>query len=331
MRDEKIIAVVGATGEQGGGLARAILADSASEFTVRALTRDVRSSKARELAALGAHVVAANIDDPASMRRAFDGAYGAFCVTFYWAHLSPEREQRNARTMAEAAKAAALRHVIWSTLEDTRRWILPNDERMPILKGEYRVPHADSKGASDHYFSDLGLPVTFLLTSFYWDSLYMFDIGPKPRSDGTLVFVLNMGNERLPAIAAEDIGKVAYTIFKRGCEFVGKTVGIAGEHLTGTEMAESMSAAFGRPVRYEAISSDAYRRLDIPGADHLGSMFQFIHDFEPIVAGARDVAATRALDPELQTFEQWLARNKEKIPLHENDSARAVGSSHGTS
>jgi uncharacterized protein YbjT (DUF2867 family) len=315
MRDKKIIAVVGATGEQGGGLARAILADSTSEFTVRALTRDVRTAKAQELATLGAHVVAANIDDPASMRRAFDGAYGAFCVTFYWAHLSPEREELNARTMAEAAKATALRHVIWSTLEDSRRWILPNDERMPFLKGEYRVPHADSKGASDHYFSDLGIPVTFLLTSFYWESLYMFNMGPRQSPDGTLAFVLDMGNGRLPGIAAEDIGKVAYTIFKRGREFVGKIVGIAGEHLTGAEMAAFMSAAFGRPVRYDPVTPDAYRRLNIRGADHLGSMFQFVHDFEPVVVGARDVAATRALDPELQTFEQWLARNKEKIPL----------------
>jgi uncharacterized protein YbjT (DUF2867 family) len=315
LRERKIIAVVGATGAQGGGLARAILADPTSMFAVRALTRDVRSPNAHELAKLGAQVVAADVDDPASIRRAFDGAYGAFCVTFYWAHLSPEREEVNAHTMAEAAKVTALRHVIWSTLEDTRQWVPLSDDRMPTLKGRYKVPHSDAKGASNHYFSDLGVPVTFLLTSLYWDSLYMFDMGPKRGPDGTLAFALNLGNKKLPGIAAEDIGKVAYTIFKRGREFIGKTVGIAGGHLTGAEMAASMTTAFGRPVRYDAISDDEYRGLGFLGADHLGNLFQVNHDFENDVLGVRDVTATRALDPELLTFDQWLARNKEKIRL----------------
>src|SRR5205823_12427471 len=86
---DKIIAVVGATGAQGGGLARAILNDKPGGFRVRALTRDVNSEKAKALAAAGAEVVAADVDDAASLKRAFDGAHGAYCVTSYWAHMTP--------------------------------------------------------------------------------------------------------------------------------------------------------------------------------------------------------------------------------------------------
>jgi uncharacterized protein YbjT (DUF2867 family) len=120
MADKKIIAVAGATGAQGGGLVRAILSDPNGGFAPRALTRDVNSDKAKELAKLGAEVVAADIDDVESLKKVFAGAYGAYCVTFYWAHFSPEKEIAEATNMARAAKDAGLQHVIWSTLEDTR-------------------------------------------------------------------------------------------------------------------------------------------------------------------------------------------------------------------
>lgn len=179
MAERKIIAVLGATGAQGGGMARAILSDPATGFAVRALTRDVNSEKAKELAKLGAEVVAADVDDAASIEKAFRGAYGAFCVTFFWAHMSPEREITEVKTMAEAAKRTGLRHAIWSTLEDTRKWVPLNDNRMPTLHGKYKVPHFDGKGEADHFFTDFGVPTTFLLTSFYWDNFIGFGMGPK--------------------------------------------------------------------------------------------------------------------------------------------------------
>ena len=140
MATKKIIVIFGATGAQGGGLARAILHDSNSEFAVRAITRDPSSDKAKELLRLGAEVVAADIDDAESMKQVLDGAYGAYCVTFFWAHLSPEKELAEAKSMAEATKAAGLKHVIWSTLEDTRKWVPLDDNRMPTLMGKYKVP-----------------------------------------------------------------------------------------------------------------------------------------------------------------------------------------------
>lgn len=315
MTDKKTIVVLGATGAQGGGMARAILNDPTSPFRIRAVTRDTGSDKAHELAALGAEVVAADLDDPASLVKAFGGAYGAFCVTFYWAHFSPEKELAQAGTMAQAAKRAGLQHVIWSTLEDTRVRVPLSDDRMPTLMGKYKVPHFDAKGEADRLFTDLGVPTTFLLTSFFWDNLIHFGMGPQRGPDGKLAVTLPMGDKRLPGIAAEDIGKCAHGIFKRGGEFIGKTVGIAGEHLTGAQMAAALTRALGQDVGYNSVPPEVYRGLGFPGADDLGNMFQYKRDFEEAFCGARDLALSRALNPELQTFDVWLARNKSRIPV----------------
>ena len=314
MSNPKIIAVFGATGAQGGGLARAILDDPHGGFTVRAITRDVDSDKARALTELGAEVVAADVDDASSLRRALEGAYGAYFVTFFWAHFSPEKEKEEVRNMAAAAKAVDLRHAIWSTLEDTRLWVPLEDTRMPTLMEHYKVPHFDAKGESDRIFTEMGVPTTFLLTSFYWDNLIHFGMGPRRESDGHLVFTLPMDDKKLPGIAAEDIGRCAYGIFKQGERYIGRTVGIAGEHLTGEQMAAALSDAFGEEVRYRAIPPDVYRGLGFPGADDLGNMFQFKRDFEADFCGARDPAVARALNPALKSFRKWLEINKDRIP-----------------
>ncbi len=322
MAEKKIIAVVGATGAQGGGVARAILNDPDGGFGVRAITRNPNSEAAKALAARGAEIVAADIDDRQSMHRAFEGAYGAFCVTFFWAHFSVEREMAEARTMAELAKETGVKHVIWSTLEDTRKWVPLSDDRMPTLQGKYKVPHLDGKGEADAYFSELGVPTTWLLTSFYWDNFIGFGMGPQPGPDGKLAITLPMGDKKLPGIAAEDIGKCAYGIFRRGSEFIGKRVGVSGEHLSGSEMAAAFSEALGREVRYNSISPEAYRSLGFPGADDLGNMFQFKRDFNEYFRGARDPEVARSLNPELQDFRTWLSRNLDRIPLA-NESASA--------
>jgi uncharacterized protein YbjT (DUF2867 family) len=314
MAEKKIIAVVGATGMQGGGLVRAILAEKGS-FTARALTRNVGSEKAKALAGLGAEVAAADLDDVESLKRAFTGASAVFCVTNFWEHFSPEKEVAQAGNMARAAKAAGVRHAVWSTLEDTRRWVPLSDTRMPTLMGKYKVPHFDAKGEADDVFRESGVPTTFLLTSFYWDNLIHFGMGPKKGPDGTLVFTLPMDEKKLPGIAAGDIGKCALGIIKKGREFLGKTVGIAGEHLTGRQMAASLAKALGRDVRYQAVTPEAYRSLGFPGAEDLGNMFQFKRDFNDVFCGARNPAVARTLNPALQTFDQWLGRHKSRIPL----------------
>ncbi len=315
MPEKKVIAVVGATGAQGGGLVRAILADPSGEFSARAITRDPSSEKAQELAALGAEVVAADVDDEASLEQAFSGAHGVFCVTFFWAHFTPALEIAQAGNMARAAKAAGVEHVIWSTLEDTRRFVPLSDDRMPTLGEHYKVPHYDAKGEANHLFIEAGVPVTFLQTSFYWDNFIYFGMGPARGEDGSLSLTFPIADGRVAGIASEDIGACAYGIFKGGAAFVGKTVSIAGEHLTGDQMAASFSDALGEPVSFNAVTPEAYRGFGFPGADDLGNMFQFTTEFEAEYCGVRDIDAARRLNPALKSFEQWLAVNKERIPV----------------
>lgn len=316
MSDRKIIAVVGATGAQGGGLVRAILADPSGGFAARAITRNASSPAAQELAALGAEVVEADVDDEASLERAFAGAWGAYCVTFFWAHFSPERELAEAQSMAKAAKAAGVRHVIWSTLEDTRELVPLSDDRMPTLQGKYKVPHFDAKGEANRAFTDAGVPTTFLLTSFYWDNFIHFGMAPHRGADGRLSFAMPMGDKPLPGIAAEDIGACAYGVFKRGESMIGKTVGIAGDHVTGAQMAAHLSDAFGETVHYADVPPDVYRSFGFPGADDLGNMFQYKRDFSDRYVAARSLEESRRLHPGLLSFRDWVAKHGARIPRH---------------
>ncbi|HSM36725.1 MAG TPA: NmrA/HSCARG family protein [Longimicrobiales bacterium] len=309
----RTIAVVGATGAQGGGLARAILNDPQERFALRALTRRPDSDPARALAALGADVVSADLDQPDTLRAAFDGADGAFCVTNFWEHMDPAREKVQARNQAEAASAAGVGHVIWSTLEDTRERVPLSDDRMPTLMGEYKVPHFDAKGESDAVFREL-TPATLVRASFYWDNLIHFGMGPR-REGGTAYFSLPMGNARLPGIAAEDIGRCVFGIFVEGEPLIGETIGLAGGQPTGDQMAAAMSDALGEEVVYRAVPFDVYRGLGFPGAEDLGNMFQYYHDFEEEFCAARPVERSRELNPRLQSFPRWLEANAERIEI----------------
>jgi uncharacterized protein YbjT (DUF2867 family) len=309
---KKIIAVVGSTGAQGGGLVDAILASGA--FAVRAITRKPDGDKGRALAARGVEVVGAELDDEASLAKAFAGAHGAYCVTNFWEHFSTEKEAAQAKNLAEAAKQAGVKHAIWSTLEDTRKHVPLSDDRMPTLQGKYKVPHFDAKGESDRFFTEAGVPTTFLLTSFYWDNLIHFGMGPKQGEDGKVHFALPMAEKKLAGIAARDIGRCALGVFERP-ELIGKTCGIMGEALTCAEMAAQMSRALDKDVVYDDIPSEVYRTLGFPGADDLANMFHYYRDFAAEFSAARDLAFSRSLNPELQTFAAFFAENKARIPL----------------
>lgn len=313
--DKKIIAILGATGAQGGGLADAILSDENSEFAVRAITRNASSDTAKELASKGAEVVQADVDNPDSLKSAFEGAYGVYAVTFFWEHFSPEKEMAHAKTIADAAKEAGVKHVVWSTLEDTRKWIPLEDDRMPTLGEKYKVPHFDAKGESNKFFEEAGVPTTYLYTTFYWDNLIYFGMGPKKGEDGKYAITFPMDDKRLSGIASEDIGKCAYGVFKSGDKYINKSVGIAGEHLTGKQMADSLSKALGVEVNYNSIPPEVFRSFDFPGADDLGNMFQFYRDFEEDFCASRNLDEVKSLNPELLTFDAWLEKYKSKISL----------------
>jgi uncharacterized protein YbjT (DUF2867 family) len=316
MSNKKILVVVGATGAQGGSLARAVLGDPLSAFSVRALTRKIASSPAHALAQRGADVVFADLDQIETVKRAFEGAHAAFCVTNFWEHRSPDRELAQATRMAQAAACTGIEHVIWSTLEDTRRWVPLDSNQMPTLLGRYKVPHFDAKGEANSEFTGRSLPTTFLLTSFYWDNFIGFPgMGPRRGAGGVLTLTLPMGDKRLPGIAAEDIGRCAYGILKGGHHYVGQAVGIVGEQLTGLQLASGLSKALGQPVQYENVPPEVYRTFDFPGAQDLGNMFQFKRDFQDVFCGARSVELSRRLNPSLQTFHQWLADNSARISV----------------
>lgn len=315
MNEKKIIAVIGATGTQGGGLIRAILSDPDHEFAVRAVTRDPNSDKAVALAKQGVDVVKADMEDMESLKKAFSGAYGAFCVTSFWEHFSPEKEISQAANMAEAAKAAGVKHTIWSSLDDTRKLIPLDDDRMPTLQGKYKVPHFDAKGESDRFFTENGLPSTILYTVFYWDNFIYFGLGPQRGQDGKLAITFPMADKKLPGIAAEDIGKCAFGIFKAGDKYIGKKVGIAGGHLTGKEMAAMLSDTVGEEVVYNDVPPEVYRSFGFPGADDMGNMFQFKRDFEEYYTKSRDIELARSLNPSLLNFSQWLEKYGDKIRI----------------
>lgn len=315
MSSKKIITVFGATGAQGGGLVRAILNDANGGFVARAVTRDINSDKAKALASLGAEVVAGDVDDQASVDKALDGAYGAYFVTFFWNHFSPELELTQAKTFADAAKKAGLQHAIWSTLEDVREFVPLHDDTMPTLREKYKVPHFDAKGEGNKFFIEAGIPTTFIYPSFYWENFIYFGSGPKKGTDGKLQLTLPIGDAKMGGIASGDIGKCAYGIFKKGKELVGKKIGLAGDQLTGQEMADALSKALGQPVAYNKIPASVYRSFGFPGADDLGNMFQFYTDFEDQVNSLRDIERSKQLNPDLQSFDQWLRKNAAKIPL----------------
>ena len=313
MTDKKIIAVVGSTGAQGGSLVRAILDDPAGEFAVRALTRNPDSEQARALAELGAEIVGVDFEDEASVTDAFKGAYGAFCVTFFWQLMSPEKELAQATIQARAAKAAGVEHVIWSTLPDTRQVYPLDDDRMPSL-GRFKVPHFDGKAEADAVFRELGVPTTYLQTVFYYENFIHFGMEPKRNGAGVLSLNLPLAKGKLPFIAAADIGKSALGIFRRGRELVGRTIGIMGDQLTGDEIAKALQNAFGETVVYEPVTYRQYAAFGFPGADDLANQFQYFSEQTAKYAEENSVERTRTLDPDLQSFSTWLAANHDRIP-----------------
>jgi hypothetical protein len=140
-------------------------------------------------------------------------------------------------------------------------------------------------------------------------------MGPKRGADGVLAITYPMGDKKLSGICAEDIGKCAYGIFKKGTSMIGKTVGIAGEHISCAEMAKALTKSLGEEVRYNSVTPEMFRGFGFPGAEDLGNMFQYYKEFETEFSDARDIRIAKELNPSLQSFEMWLAENGKRIPL----------------
>ncbi|GGM93533.1 nucleotide-diphosphate-sugar epimerase [Lentzea pudingi] len=305
MSDKKIIAVLGATGAQGGGVVDAILNDLDGSFQARAITRSATAPKAVALAERGAEVVEASLEDEDSLRAAFEGAYGVFVVTNFWDSFSADVELAQAARAARAVAAAGPAHVVWSTLEDTRKVLPLSDKRVPVLQERYSVPHFDAKAEADEFFRKSRVPTTFLRTTFYWDN-FITGFAPRRDENGALVLALPIGQAALPGIASEDIGRTAYGVFLAGDTYRDKTVSIAGEHLTGAQYAEAFADALGEPVTYYPVPHDQVRAADLPASDEMGNMFQFYTEGEHDFVGSRDLDVVRSLNPRLKNFRTWL-------------------------
>jgi uncharacterized protein YbjT (DUF2867 family) len=310
------IAVVGGTGRQGGGLVRAILDDPEGRYAVRVLTRDAGSEGARALAARGAEVVEADLDDAAALTKAFEGAHGAFVVTAYFAELTSDqqkarsrakREEEQAANAARAAKAAGVRHVVWSTLEDSRPFFERTGNKVPRI-GEYTSPVYDGKAAGDKYFVEAGVPTTFLLTPVFYELLFL-GMGPTRNAAGELVLHIPLADRETAFIGAEDIGRTALAVFKAGDEYIGRTVGIAAERAGGERMAAMLTEVIGEKVAYQPVSWDDIRRS---GALEAANGIQFAAT-SPEFLERRDVEWTRRMNPGVESFRSWMEAHRDAL------------------
>ena len=272
MSDKKTIAVIGATGAQGGGLVRAILADpnggsrcgdhAEGRFRQGACAgRGGRGGRGRRRRR------------PGEPRARLRGRAWRLPGHEFLGALSAERELKQAAAMARATKAAGVAHAVWSTLEDTRLPFPLDDPRLKTLQGKYKVPHFDAKGEADAIFAAEAAPTSYMMAAFYWENFIYFGQGPRKGADGR-VLALPLGGGKLPGIAAEDIGRCAYGIFRRGPEVAGQRFGIAGEVLSGPEYAAAFSRHLGVPVAFYDMPFDDYRALGFPGADDMGNMYE---------------------------------------------------------
>ncbi|NXH01734.1 NMRL1 protein, partial [Loxia leucoptera] len=294
MAGKKLIVVFGATGAQGGSVARALLDDGS--FKVRAVTRSPRKKEAAELRRRGAEVVKADQDDEASLERALAGAYGAFIVTNFWEHCSKEKEIEQGRRLAELSKHQGLHHVVFSGLENVHQ----------LTGGRLEVPHFDGKGVVEEHFQKIGVPTTIIRLPFYFENfLSIFKPQKAPEGGDTFVLELPMGDTPMDGMAVEDLGPIVLCLLKSPGEYIGQVIGLSTGKLTEAEYAAILSQQTGKTVTASKISPEEYEKQDFPGAKELAAMFRF-YALKP----DRNVALTMKLNPKAHTFQQWLGDNK---------------------
>ncbi|HYO76120.1 MAG TPA: NmrA/HSCARG family protein [Thermoanaerobaculia bacterium] len=304
MNSKETILVVGATGAQGGGVARSLL--SRGRFNVRVLTRKPDAPAAQALRELGAEVAQGDLNDIESLRAALQGVYGVYGVTNFWEHF--DNEKVHGRNLVEAVAEAKVKHFIFSSL--------PSIEKE--TGGKLKSPHFDIKAESEEYARSLGIPATFIHVPFYYENFLGF-FPPRPAGDGTYQFGFPNGDTPLAAIAVEDVGRLVAVIFEQPEIYIGKVVKLAGDEMPSAEYASAMSRATGADIRYSHVPREVFAALGFPGAEDLADMFEYYRLHIP--SRAKDVEANRALVPELQSFETWITRNADKLRASLNAGA----------
>ncbi|XP_063285086.1 nmrA-like family domain-containing protein 1 [Pelobates fuscus] len=290
---KKIITVFGATGAQGGSVAKALLKDGT--FIVRAVTRDTSKPAALKLKEAGAEVVAADMDDKKSLEAALSKAYGAFIVTNFWEHFSKEKEIAQGKLIADLSKKLDLKHVVYSGLENVKK----------LTGDKLEVLHFDGKGEIEEYFRAIGVPMTSVRLAFYYENFLTSK--PRKSADGkTYELNIPMCDVPMDGISVADLGPVVVSILKCPSEYIGKDIGLSAEKLTIEQYAAIMSKVTGKTIKDAKISPDQYEKLGFPGAEELANMFRFY-----LLKPDRDEKLTHKLNPQTKTFKQWFEEKKE--------------------
>lgn len=292
---ESITLVTGATGAQGGAVARSLLAEGRK---VRILTRNAGSAAASALRALGAEVAPGDLADVPALVRAMSGCDSVFGLTNFWEHFGCELV--HGKNIVDAARQSGVSHLVMSTLPSS----------IALSGGEITVPHFESKAEVEVYARQSGVPSTFVHVAFYFENFLDY-FPPRAGADGVLRIGFPQGETRLAGVAVEDAGPVVAAIFRDRARFLGQVVGIVGEELRGDEYAAALTRALGREVRYTHVARETFAAFGFPGAEELAAMFDLNRRF--ILSREADVALTRTLNPAVQSFERWAEENGDRF------------------
>jgi len=292
--NDKVIAVNGAAGQQGGVVARKLLADG---WKVRALTRDVNKPAAQELASMGAELVAGDMEDRAQLDAAFKDAYGVFSVQNFWLpNVGFDGEIKQGKNVADAAKAAGVQHLVYSSVGSAHRGM-----------GQ---KHFESKWIIEQYIQSLDVPYTIFRPVFFMDN---YNWSRAQILNGTSTSMGLRPEKGIQSVAAEDIAVFVALAFANPKEYLGKTIELAGDELTESKIADTFTKVIGRPVKLTMPSGEGGRQSE----EEMIAMFNFFNG----EAYDADIAALRKLHPGLLTLEQYLRKNgwenAEPIPMPE--------------
>ncbi|XP_048189232.1 nmrA-like family domain-containing protein 1 [Perognathus longimembris pacificus] len=293
MADKKLVVVFGATGAQGGSVARTLLEDGT--FKVRVVTRNPGQRAAKELKQQGAEVVQGDQSDEASMELAMTGAHATFIVTNYWENCSQELEVNQGKLLADLAKRLGLHYVIYSGLENIKK----------LTAGRLAAGHFDGKGEVEEYFRDIGVPMTSVRLPCYFENLLSYFL-PQQAPDGkSYLLDLPMGDIPMDGMAVSDLGPVVLSLLKKPEEYVGQNIGLSTCRHTAEEYATLLTRHIGKTVHHSKITPEDYEKLGFPGARDLANMFRF-YALKP----DRNIELTLQLNPKARTLDQWLEQHK---------------------
>jgi len=292
---KRIIAVIGATGSQGGSVVRALL--NSGNWTVRAITRKPDSPAALALKEKGAEIVVANIDNADDLAKAFAGAYGVFGVTNFY-EAGEEGELRQGKLAVDVAKQQHVTHFVFAGLSNVKK----------VSGDKYNAPHFTGKAEIDDYLFASGLTGTSVQIACYYENFTSYFI-PRPTDDGGYAVALAVPPDTQFATASvADIGAVVEKVFENKDEFAGKIVPVAGSYLSPNELVAVIAKVWGKPVTYNYIPREVYAKFPFPHAGEFADMFAYFGEFGYYgeKANGIDIWAGKKLVPNLKTWEQFV-------------------------